>query len=435
MKYALTAIVATVALLGCNSKKSERPNIIYIMVDDMGYADLSIYGQQDYQTPVMDSLARQGMRFIQAYAAAPVCTPTRVAFMTGRYPQRNPIGLREPLIMDSTDIDMGLSPEIPTVSSLLKNSGYQTALFGKWHLGFKPEFFPSAHGFDTFFGITPGGADYISHRYEGKEVLFENSTPVKEEGYLTDLITTHAIDYISKTKGPFFVSLQYNAPHWPWQKPGDPAYNDTTRMSSGGDAATYAKMMENLDQNVGEILEAVDKAGIRNNTMIIFTSDNGGERYSTMTPLVGHKLQLYEGGIRVPAFVRWPGKIKAGSISDHVAITMDWTVTILAAAQADTGGLQFDGMNLLPVLEGSGDKLERILYWRITNRERWDAYRSGDWKYLKTPEKESLFNLSNDISETSDLKNAQPQIFQRLRAEFEKMDKEMLAPYVFPTKK
>ncbi len=435
MKYANALFVATLLLAGCSDKSSDRPNIIYIMVDDMGYADLSIYGQQDYQTPNLDSLARQGMRFIQAYAAAPVCTPSRVAFMTGRYPQRNPIGLREPLVMDSTDIDLGLSPEVPTVSSLLKKSGYHTALFGKWHLGFKPEFFPAAHGFDTFFGITPGGADYISHRYEGQDVLFENSTPVKEEGYLTDLITKHAVDYISKAKGPFFVSLQYTAPHWPWQKPGDPPYADTTRMSSGGDAATFAKMMENLDQNIGEILKAVDKAGISKNTMIIFTSDNGGERYSTMTPLVGRKFQLYEGGIRVPAFVRWPGKIKPGTVTDHVAVTMDWTATILSAANVDIEDLQLDGMNLLLVLEGSTDKLERILYWRITNRERWDAYRSGDWKYLKTPDKEYLFNIASDISETNDLKESQPQIFERLRAEFDKMDKEMLAPYVFPRKK
>jgi arylsulfatase A-like enzyme len=433
MKFQAIGLMALL-VLGC-SRKNDRPNIIYIMVDDMGYADLGVFGQKDYATPVLDSLAHDGMRFFQAYAAAPVCTPSRVAFMTGRYPQRNPVGLREPLVMDSSDIELGLSPEIPTVSSLLKKSGYQTALFGKWHLGFKPEYFPAAHGFDTFFGITPGGADYISHRYEGKDVLFENTSPVKEDGYLTDLITNHAVDYISKTKGPFFISVQYTAPHWPWQKPGDAAYADTTRMSSGGDKDTYVKMIQNLDENIGRILAAIEKAGIRENTLIIFTSDNGGERYSDMTPLRGGKLDLYEGGVRVPAFVRWPGKIQPGSVTDHVAITMDWTVTILEAAQIDTHSLEFDGMNLLPVLEGNGDKLERNLYWRITNRERWNAYRSGDWKYLKTPEKESLYNLSIDISETHDLKNAEPQIFQRLRAEFENLDKDMLAPYVFPSKK
>ena len=223
-----------------------RPNIIYIMVDDMGYADLSIYGRKEYTTPVLDAFAQEGMRFTQAYAAAPVCTPTRVAFMTGKFPARNPIGLREPLLMDSTDINLGLSPKLPTVSSLLKRWGYHTALFGKWHLGFKPEFMPLAHGFETFFGVIPGGADYVSHRYEGKDVLYENNSPVKKEGYLTDLITDRAVEYISKTKGPFFLSLQYTAPHWPWQAPGDPAYNDTTRMSSGGNAATYAMMMQNL---------------------------------------------------------------------------------------------------------------------------------------------------------------------------------------------
>lgn len=432
MKYLLFCITA-VLLLSCN-RQTDRPNIIYIMVDDMGYADLSIYGQQDYQTPVLDSLAKQGMRFIQAYSAAPVCTPTRVAFMTGRYPARNPVGLREPLVMDSTDIDLGLSPEIPTVSSLLKKSGYNTALFGKWHLGFKPELFPAAHGFDTFFGITAGGADYVSHRYEGKDVLFENTTPVKEEGYLTDLITRHAVDYIKKTNAPFFVSLQYTAPHWPWQKPGDPALNDTTRMSSGGDFETFAKMVENLDTNIASILEAIDKKGIRDNTLIIFTSDNGGERYSSMTPLRGGKFDLNEGGIRVPAFVRWPSKIKANGVTNQVAITMDWTVTILRAAQIDTDGFSFDGIDLLPVLEGREEKIDRNLFWRLTNRARWNAYRSADWKYLKTPDNESLYNLSNDISESNDVKASEAATFQRLKAEFESLDKEMLPPYVFPKK-
>ena len=432
MKYFLFCITA-VLLLSCN-KPEDRPNIIYIMVDDMGYADLGIYGQQDYQTPVLDSLAKQGMRFIQAYSAAPVCTPTRVAFMTGRYPARNPVGLREPLVMDSTDIDLGLSPEIPTVSSLLKKSGYNTALFGKWHLGFKPELFPSAHGFDTFFGITAGGADYVSDRYEVKDVLFENVTPVKEEGYLTDLITKHAVDYITKANAPFFVSLQYTAPHWPWQKPGDPALNDTTRMSSGGDFETFAAMVENLDTNIASILEAIDKKGVRDNTLIIFTSDNGGERYSSMMPLRGGKFDLNEGGIRVPAFVRWPSKIKANAVTDQVAITMDWTVTILNAAQINTDSFSFDGINLLPVLEGQEENIERNLFWRLTNRARWNAYRSADWKYLKTPDGESLYNLSNDISESNDLKSSEPAIFQRLKSEFENLDKEMLPPYVFPKK-
>jgi len=433
MKKIALVIVLSISL-ACHAQPSDRPNIIYIMVDDMGYADLSIYGRKEYTTPVLDAFAKEGMRFTQAYAAAPVCTPTRVAFMTGRFPARNPIGLREPLVMDSTDIDIGLSPKINTVSSLLKKSGYKTALFGKWHLGFKQEFFPLAHGFEIFFGISPGGADYISHRYEGKEVLFENDSPVKEGGYLTDLITNHAVEYIAKTKGPFFISLQYTAPHWPWQAPGDPAYDDKVGMSTGGNPATYAKIVQNLDINVGRVLKAVDDAWIRNNTLIIFTSDNGGERYSDMAPLRGKKLELWEGGIRVPAWVRWPGKIKPNSYTDQVAVTMDWTVTILNAAKVPiTPDMKFDGTDLLPVLQG-GKTFDRNLYWRISNRTRWNAYRSGEWKYLSTPQGEGLYNLAKDVSESNDLKEQQPDIFNKLKTEFKALDREMLAPYVFKKK-
>ncbi len=423
------------ALLGCKTfTKETRPNIIYIMVDDMGYGDLSSYGRKEYQTPALDAFAKESMMFTQAYAAAPVCTPSRVAFMTGKYPARNPIGLREPLKMDSTDIHLGLSSNLPTVSSLLKKSGYATALFGKWHLGFKPEFFPAAHGFDTFFGISPGAADYVSHRYEGKDVLFENNEPVKKEGYLTDLITDRAIEYITKTKGPFFLSMQYTSPHWPWQAPGDPAYPDSVKMSSGGSAETYAGMVQNLDMNIGRLLASIKDTGMAKNTLVIFTSDNGGERYSNMGPLKGKKFQLWEGGIRVPAWVRWPGKIKPNTKTDQVAVTMDWTVTILKAAQITTSDITFDGINLLPILSGESEDLSRKLYWRMTNRERWDAYRSGDWKYIKTPQDEGLYNVANDMGETTDLKEAQPDVFKSLKSEFESLDREMLEPYVFSKK-
>ncbi len=430
----LIFVIFSLTLIHCSVKPVDnRPNIIYIMVDDMGYADLSIYGRKDYTTPMLDAFAKESMRFTQAYAAAPVCTPTRVAFMTGRFPARNPIGLREPLVMDSTDIDLGLSPEIPTVSSLLKKSGYKTALFGKWHLGFKKEFFPSIHGFDYFYGFSPGGADYVSHRYEGQDVLYENNEPIKEEGYLTDLITNHAIDYINKTKGPFFISLQYNAPHWPWQGPGDAAYPDTTKMSSGGNAETYARMMQSLDQNIGRLLQSLRDAGISENTLVIFTSDNGGERYSNMEPLKGHKLELWEGGIRVPAWARWPGKIKPNTTTDQVAVTMDWTVSILNAAKVQLPeSLKPDGMNLLPLLEGEAKPIDRNLYWRISNRSLWNAYRSGNWKYIKTPDEEGLYNLADDIGENKNLKETEPSVFLRLKSEFETIDKEMLTPYVFP---
>jgi len=221
----------------CNpAAETKRVNIIYITADDFGYADLSSYGRKDYQTPVLDAFIKEGIKFTQAYAAAPVCTPTRVAFMTGRYPARNEAGLMEPLRMTPLDVNIGLSPKIPTISSLLKENGYETALYGKWHLGFKPEFFPDKHGFDHFFGITAGAADYFDHKsFNNEHILYENNKPVEKSGYLTDLITDYAVNFIKKEHiKSFFISLQYTAPHWPWQAPGDDPYPDTVVFRSGG---------------------------------------------------------------------------------------------------------------------------------------------------------------------------------------------------------
>ena len=179
------------------------------------------------------------------------------------------------------------------------------------------------------------------------------------------------------------------------------------------------------------MLQSIDDAGLKNKTLVIFTSDNGGERYSDMSPLKGKKFQLWEGGIRVPAMVRWPGKIKPNSITDQVAVTMDWTVTILGVAEVPIDkSYKFDGLNLLPVLQG-GEKFDRTLYWRVTNRERWDAIRTGDWKYIRTPKEEGLYNLAIDKSETDNLKDSNPETFHRLKSDFQLLDKGMLKPYVF----
>src|SRR5687767_1340287 len=220
--------------------QSNKPNIIYIMADDLGYADLSCYGRKDYQTPNLDKLASQGMKFKNAYSAAPVCTPTRAAFMTGRYPARSKVGLLEPWIPVKRDSALGLSAEFPSVARLLKKAGYRTALIGKWHLGILPEFSPRRNGFDYFFGFHPGALDYISHSNmtnRRKPVLYENETQINEEGYITNVLTSHAIQYIKeKHSSPFFLSLQFNAPHWPWQGPGDKVYPDTTNFRAGGSA-------------------------------------------------------------------------------------------------------------------------------------------------------------------------------------------------------
>lgn len=399
----------------------------------MGYADLSSYGRTDYQTPVIDEFIAQGMRFNQAYAAAPSCTPTRVGLMTGQYPARNEIGLREPLRLSKDDEHLGLSPKTPTLSSLIKKSGYETALFGKWNLGVQPEHLPSKHGFDYFWGITGAHADYIDHKhYDDHHVLFENDGPIEEDGYMTDLITKHTISFINEehTK-PFFLSLQYNAPHWPWQLPGDDPYplaESVREFVAGGSKEIYAGMMANLDMNIGLVLQAIKDAGLSKSTVIIFTSDGGNGKFSDMGPFQGRAEGKHEGEIRVPAIVRWPKKIKAGTVSEQPVITMDWTVTMLSLAKAEIpSDLVFDGMNLIPHLTENAPVVPRTLYWRTSNVRKQDAYRNGDWKYLKLEDEvEHLFNIVVDPGETNDLKESEPEKFSKLKKEFQKLDSEML---------
>src|SRR5258705_10311189 len=203
-----------------------RPNILYIMADDLGYADLSGYGRKDYKTPNLDELASQGVRFINAYAAAPVCTPTRTAFMTGRYPARTPVGLREPIDWSHNDTVIGLMPDQTSLATLLKKSGYETFLVGKWHLGFSPASNPIKNGFQEFFGFHGGGIDYVSHTDpNGHNDLYQNARPIKEKGYMTDLLLEKAVEIISRDHDrPFFLAMMFNAPHWPWQAPGDNVY-------------------------------------------------------------------------------------------------------------------------------------------------------------------------------------------------------------------
>ncbi len=420
------------SVIGQNSPSSSgRPNIIYIMADDLGYADLSSYGRKDYSTPNLDKLASEGIKFTNAYAAAPVCTPTRAGFMTGRYPARFPFGLREPMVASKKDSLLGLSPEIPSLPQLLRKAGYETALIGKWHLGFKREFAPNINGFDYFFGFRSGAADYVSHKGDGGRTydLFENEKPYVENGYLTNMFAEKAVNFVEqKHDKPFFLCLTFNAPHWPWQAPGDAAYPDTMRWINGGSKATYALMMKSLDDAVSNVLNALDKKGLTNNTLVIFTSDNGGEKFSDMGVFTGKKLLLWEGGIRIPAFVKWPGKIKPNSTTDQPAITMDWTATILAAAGVNTNAQSLDGTNLLPLCTQKAKPFARTFYWRTIERSHQKAMREGNWKYLKDEKDEYLFDLSSDPSEKNNLREKNREIFDRMKSKYAAWEASVLKP-------
>jgi arylsulfatase A-like enzyme len=413
-----------------SAAQESRPNIVFILADDLGWGDLSCYGRPDYRTPNIDRLALQGTKFTDAYSASAVCTPTRCGYITGRYPARFKIGLEEPLI--ATNFNVGLEPNQPTIASLLKQGGYDTALIGKWHLGFRPEWGPNAHGFDEFFGILSGAGDYLQHRNGlGKPDLYENLNPVERNGYLTDLLTERAVNYVTRRRSaPFFLSLQYTAPHWPWQGPkaGETiTYNEKTPepmvMGAGGSLKVYAEMMKSLDDGVGRVMQSLRAAGIDRKTLVIFTSDNGGERFSYLWPFSGRKGDLLEGGIRVPAIIRWPGVVPDNRVTPQMAITMDWTATMLASAKVETSAGAFDGIDLLPLLKGASQVTDRTFFWRIYAR---DAVREGKWKYVRDGEVRKLFDLSVDQREQADLSRKHPEVLQRLIGEFDKWNDQML---------
>ncbi len=410
--------------------QTQRPNILFILADDLGYGDLSCYGRPEYKTPTLDALALQGVRFTSAYSAAPVCTPTRCAFVTGRYPQRLDVGLHEPLKGIPSDRDKGLPPDQPTVSSLLKANGYDTALIGKWHLGWKPDFGPNRHGYDEFFGILSGAADYFTHRSSNSGAdLWENLAPVERLGYLTDLLSDRAAAFVSRPRTrPFYLSLHYTAPHSPWEGPEDEAIGHTSHgvgpMTAGGSRQIFASMVKSMDAGIGRVLQALDRAGLERNTLVLFTSDNGGERYSYNWPFSFQKHNLWEGGIRVPAIARRPGTIPAGRTTDQAVITMDWTATILAAAGTSADPAHpLDGEDVMPVCKGTRPVYDRTLFWR---NQVHDAARVGNWKYLKEGANEHLFDVTLDPGEKNDVRAARADVFERLRTQYVAWNARML---------
>jgi arylsulfatase A-like enzyme len=400
---------------------AQKPNIVLIITDDVGYGDIGSYGSPDIKTPNIDRLAAGGVRLTDFYAM-PQCTPTRAALITGRYQQRVAL---ERALTTAGPRDTGLPVKGRSLPQVLKNHGYATGLVGKWHLGFRPEFGPNAHGFDYFFGFLSGYIDFYTHTrgVDGEHDLFENTTPVHEDGYMTDLITARAVRFIEQHGSrPFFLEIAYNAAHWPFQPPDRPSKApDNARFEQPGDAVPatrkdYAAMLERADEGIGQVVAALEKAGLTRNTLVIFTNDNGGEWLSRNAPLFHRKDTLWEGGIRVPAIFRWPGRIPAGKDSAQAGITMDLTATILAAAQAPTpADLALDGQNLLPILEGRAPLMERTFFWRIATPNRQQrAVRQGDWKLLRDGDDILLFNLRSDIGERHDLAAERHDIVRRL---------------------
>jgi arylsulfatase A-like enzyme len=436
-------------------KKPEgRPNIVFIFADDLGWGDLGSYGSLHNSTPNLDRLAGQGLRFTQGYAGSPTCSPSRMALMTGRYPGRVEGGLQEPLVL--RDERSGLPPEHPNLASLLHDSGYATALFGKWHLGWQPWFGPNKSGFETFWGSHDGAVDYFSHiDTRGEPDLWQDETPIEEDGYYTELVAQHTVEYIESRRDderPFFISVNFNAPHWPWEGPND---RETSRRVTeavergegtglfhfeGGSLATYLEMVKALDDGVGEILDALEKGGFEDDTMVIFMSDNGGERYAFLWPFVGEKGDLEEGGIRVPLILRWPSAVAGGQVTDVPLINLDLTATLLDAAGAEPHpDYPLDGVSLLSWLVEGEPYPEHDLLWRT--REQ-GALRRGRYKLLvdrqakplahglfgKEGPRVRLFDLEPDHREKADVSWRHPELTAELLERWQRFDEELL-PY------
>ena len=414
-----------------------RPNIIFIVADDLGFADLGCYGGRDARfgpvSPVLDGLAANGLKLTQGYANSPVCSPTRFGLMTARYQYRLRGAAEEPINSKARhSTTLGLPTDHPTLPSLLKASGYRTALIGKWHLGYPPAFGPLRSGYDEFCGPMAGGVDYFTHcASNGAHDFWVGEAEQPTEGYLTDLISRRSVDYIermaaaAKTGSPFFLSMHYTAPHWPWETRDDAALANSPEVSKnifhldGGNIHTYHRMIHHMDEGIGWVLQALRDQGLSDNTLVVFTSDNGGERFSDNWPLVGGKMDLTEGGIRVPWIAHWPAVIPAGAVSDQHCMTMDWSATMLAAAGvAADPAYPLDGVSLLPVLADTAQRFDRALCWRMNHRGQ-RALRDGEWKYLRVDGNDYLFNIVADERERANLGQRHPERLAAMRAAWE----------------
>jgi arylsulfatase A-like enzyme len=446
----LTLLLAAAALVAAPAdepaKANRKPNVVVLVADDLGYGDLGFQGCKDVPTPNLDALAKRSVQCTSGYVSGPYCSPTRAGLLTGRYQQRfghefNP--------GPPTDVSKpsGLDVEQRTLADRLKGAGYRTALVGKWHLGHDERFLPHKRGFDEFFGFLGGAHDYFKPG-AAPNALMRNGEPVPADGYLTDALEREAVAFIDRNRqSPFFLYLAFNAVHTPMQaKPEDVAkfaeIQDERRR-------TYAGMLFRLDAAVGAVMEKLQATGVADDTLVFFISDNGGPpgNGSTNTPLRGRKATTWEGGVRVPFLVSWPGKLPAGAKYDQPVIQLDIAPTALAAAGVEARDANFDGVDLVPYLAGrKTEPPHDALYWRFGGQ--W-AIRSGDWKLVKAPDGQQgggararraendeaatlagarLFNLAGDVGESKDLAAANPEKVAELSAQWTRWNKELAPP-------
>lgn len=450
------------------------PNVILIVADDLGYGELGCQGNTDIPTPNIDSIATNGVRFTNGYITAPYCSASRAGLLTGRYQTRfgyefNPTGHH------NEDPQAGLPPSEVTLAEHLLECGYVSSLVGKWHLGGTAKYHPFRHGFDEFFGFTheghyflpppyrgavtmerrtqlPGGGEgrwiskdgktiYSTHMghnepdYDANNPIVRGSQPVEEAAYLTDAFTREAIDFIERKQDqPFFLYLSYNAVHSPLQ--GADSYMEKFAHITDLHRRIFAAMLANMDASVGEVLAKLRETGLEDNTLMVFFSDNGGptkELTSSNGPLRGGKGSVYEGGLRVPFLMQWPGKLPKGQVYSQPVISLDVFATAASAANRPMEGL--DGVDLLPYLAGENlGSPHETLFWRTGRRT---ALRKGDWKLLRNPGRGAtpdwqLYNLATDVSESQDLASTQPERLKAMAEHWQQLDREMVAPLWAP---
>lgn len=429
---ALFTFVASGQLdLAEGSETGSPPNVVLILADDLGYGDLGCYGHPRAKTPRIDELARQGVRFTQHYSNGPECSPTRTALLTGRYQQRvgglecaigtGNVGRYDEAIRLAENRELGLPADLSVIPSELQRAGYRCGVFGKWHLGYEPKFNPLEHGWDSFFGYLGGNVHYFTHRETSPlHALFKGRLPVYRDGYMTELITDDSIEFIEQQQSPFFLFVSHECPHFPYQGPGDVEKQVTEENWMELDPDTYVSMLENLDAEVGRILDAIEAKGIAEETIVIFTSDNGGFAGAAhMGPLNGAKGTTLEGGIRVPLIIRWPGQIPPQSTSDQVSVTFDLTASFLHLAGITHLDHKLDGYDIINHLRNRKQDVARTLYWRGKRGERvWSAVRDDDLKLVRKRDAEShsqwLYDLQSDIGETRDLSVQRPEVTAQL---------------------
>lgn len=431
----LTAAGAGVAALAMGDMLSwadaaakRKPNIIVILADDLGYADLGCQGSNDISTPHCDSLAKNGVRFTNGYACHPVCSPSRAGLMSGRYQHRFGFEYNSGPERYAAE-NFGLPRTEKTLAERLKAVGYSTGMVGKWHIGFKEGLRPHERGFDFHYGFLSGGHSYMPGKMDNDPLVLNGKTVTDEKEYLTDAFAREATAFMDRSKDkPFFLYVAFNAVHTPLEV--TKAYEDRFPKITNSKRRTYAGMLAALDDAVGKILAKLREHNLEEDTLVFFCSDNGGPTQQTTSsnaPLRGYKGQLFDGGIRVPFLAQWKGKLPAGKVVNDMVMGFDVHATSLAAAGLPMPAEKpLDGVDLLPYLTGKQKKAPHDkLFWRAGNQH---AVRLGDWKLVKRPELDEpmLFNLSSDIGEQNDLSKTNPHKLKELQSAYDAWDKQMM---------